>query len=157
MNKAMEDAMPTILSIGAGIGVVGTAVLAARGHVRARDILIKHKAELTVKEVIQETWKEYAPAAGVGVLTIGIIFAANGMHLKKEAALTALVGVLGTQLKNMDREVVKRYGKEALDTMRHDILEREVQSKSAVISKVEKKPHNENEGVFYEPFTEQFF
>lgn len=163
MNTAMENKMPTILTVLAGAGVVTTAVLAARGHKRACDILAEHEIPENAepKEVFKEaaslTWKEYAPAVGAGALTIGMIFMSNNMHLKKEAALAAVVGVIGARLKGMDREVLQKYGKEALDTMRNDILKREVNERADRLAEANKKKHDIDEGVYYEPFTEQFF
>ena len=163
MNTAMENALPTILSALAGAGVGITAVLAARGHKRACDKMAKHEIpeNMPTREVFKEaaslTWKDYAPAVGAGVVTVGLIFASNGMHLKKEAALMALVGVIGARLKGMDMEVLKKYGKEALDTMRNDILNREVNDRADKLAETNKKKHESDEGVYYEPFTEQFF
>lgn len=163
MNEAIEKILPTLLSVAAAVGVGATAILAARGHKRATDILAEHELpedapkKEVIKEVAKLTWKEYAPAVGVGAVTVGMIFASNGMHLEKEAALVGLVGVLGSRVKYMDREVIKRYGKEALDAIRHDILDDEVKDHADKLEKVVRKKHKDTDGVYYDPFTNQFF
>lgn len=154
--------VPTVLSTLAGFGVIGTAVLAARGHKKACDILANCEIpeDLNRKDALIEagklTWKEYAPAVAVGGLTIGLIFTSNGMHLKKEAALVGIVGVLGARLKNMDRAVLEQYGKDALDKIRNVAAKQEMEKHTDALSKVASKGGPEEE-IYYEPFTEQFF
>lgn len=163
MNTTSQRIIPTVLSIVGCAGVVTTSYFAATGHLRARDILDKHEIpeDTPPREAFEEaarlTWKEYAPAVISGALTILCICESNHLHLKTEAALAAVVGVIGARLKGMDKEVLKKYGKQALDEMRHDILKKEVNERTEKLRKVEKKKHDVDEGVFYEPFTEQFF
>lgn len=163
MNTAIEKAIPTILSIIGCTGVVVTGIFAARGHVRAIDKIRQFELpedtprKEVAKEVVKLTWKDYAPAVVSGAVTIGCIVASNGLHLREEAALAAVVGVIGARLNGMDQEVLKKYGKQALNEMQDDILKREVNERSDKLKKTAKHVGEPNQVMYYEPVTQQFF
>lgn len=107
MNKIfrfIQRHAPTILASAGVVGTIGTAILSARGHAKAVDIVRelekKEDKPLTFKEKAKATWKQYAPAVGTGVVTIACIVTGNRIAAKEIAVLSASAGFL---LKNRDQ------------------------------------------------------
>lgn len=114
----MKKSAPIILSIAAGVGVVGTAVLAAKATPKA--IEKKREAEkekggsLTAWEKIKAMTPSYIPAISAGAGTLGAI---GGLvfNSKKTQAEMAAVIASGNQLVN---RISQKY------TMLHDTVEK---------------------------------
>lgn len=165
ITTSIKNNLPSILAFGAAIGVVATGVLAARAHVKATDILKEaefpeeSEPKERVVEAVKLTWKTYAPAVVVGGATIGLIFGSNGSHLKKEAALVGVISIVGSRLKNMDLEVLKKYGQEEFEEIQKRIIDSEIKDQKDRIEAMSKHQHptDSDEGVFYEPSTDDLF
>ena len=82
---------PLILCITAVLGVGTTGVLAARGGMKAAS---KIKDDMTKAEKIRATWKDFAPAVGVGVATAASMVGSHTLSAKQIAGLTAAAGYL---------------------------------------------------------------
>lgn len=97
-EKFTLDNSPVILTAVGAAGTVGTAFLAAQASWKANDLvdaenerrlLMNEKVVQGPKEVAKIVWKEYIPAAGVGVMTIASIICANRISTKRVAAMAA--------------------------------------------------------------------
>lgn len=159
----ITKALPSILAFAGTIGVVGTAVLAAHGHLKAQDVLndISFEEDTEFVEraevIVKNTWKDYAPAVVCGIFTVACILGSNHAHLKTEAALVALTGVIGSRLKGMNKAVLQEFGKEKLEEIRGRIISEEVKENKDKYKKIAKKKDRSDGDVYYEPFTEQYF
>lgn len=89
----LKKYMPTLMCVAAAGGVVATAITAIKRTPKAIDILesmeVAKDAKLTTLEKIRYAAPVYFPTILVGGATIGMIFSANAMHRKIEAALIA--------------------------------------------------------------------
>lgn len=89
---------PAILSIGACVGVVVTAVLAVKATPKAIDIIEECEKEkyapLTKFEKMQVTAKTFAPAAAACAATIACIIASHKMSVKQIAQATAALAAV---------------------------------------------------------------
>lgn len=109
------------------IGVGATAVLVAKATPKAmkaleeKDISTSEIFEKKV-EVAKTVAPIYAPAAAVGVATIGCIIGANSLNLKQQAALAGAYGVLATQAKKYKDQVKKIFGPDADDKVVKECL-----------------------------------
>lgn len=111
LSRKIVENSPAILT-GIGVaGVVVTAILAAKGAVKANnDIIdIEHSsgATLTPKEKIQITWKHFIPAAVVGTGTIVCVISAQSINSKRAAVLMSLYTIADrslTEVKDKMRE-----------------------------------------------------
>lgn len=93
LPPAIRRSLPAITTTLACAGVVTTAVLAAKGHLAAKEADLYIDRTGTRKEVaidwLRANWRFYAPATVSGVLTVVAILGTHGL-LKRN-----LVGALG--------------------------------------------------------------
>lgn len=108
--------MPTILSIGAAIGVVVSNVLTNKASIKATlkidEVEKKKHRELTFVEEVRVVAPIYAPSIVVGAATIGCIFGSNVLNKKQLAALAGAMSILQANFKRYRDEVVHEVGKE---------------------------------------------
>lgn len=108
--------MPTILSIGAAIGVVVSNVLTNKASIKATlkidEVEKKKHRELTFVEEVRVVAPIYAPSIVVGAATIGCIFGSNFLNKKQLAALAGAMSILQANFKRYRDEVVHEVGKE---------------------------------------------
>lgn len=108
--------MPTILSIGAAVGVVVSNILTNKASIKATlkvDELEKKKhRELTFTEEVKAVAPIYAPSIVVGAATIGCIFGSNFLNKKQLAALAGAMSILQANFKRYRTEVVNEVGEE---------------------------------------------
>jgi hypothetical protein len=130
---------PTILT---GIVVGGTAstlVLAVEGGRRAmrienaemaqreKDAMVEGNGEmpedLTLREVLELTWKCYVPAAVMGGLTITSAIMANTINQRRNAALAGLYSLAETGLKEYREKVIETLGEKKEAKIREEMLQ----------------------------------
>lgn len=108
--------MPTILSIGAAVGVVVSNILTNKASIKATlkvDELEKKKhRELTFAEEVKAVAPIYAPSIVVGAATIGCIFGSNFLNKKQLVALAGAMSILQANFKRYRTEVVNEVGEE---------------------------------------------
>lgn len=135
----------TILAVAASVGVGLTAYETHKAAVKATTLVVMNKAEpMSKKEVVQECWKFYIPAAVLGGGTIACILGSNALNKKQIASLTAAYMALGKTYQEYRRQVAERIGSEA----EADILEK---------SKVEEPAEEDKQLLCYEPFSNRYF
>lgn len=78
---------PTICGVLASAGVVVTAVLSAKGALKAEKVL--NNETLTAKEKAKAAAPAFIPATVSGIATLGFIFAANVLGEKQQADIIA--------------------------------------------------------------------
>lgn len=108
--------MPTILSIGAAVGVVVSNILTNKASIKATikvdEVEKKKHRELTFIEEVKVVAPIYAPSIVVGAATIGCIFGSNFLNKKQLAALAGAMSILQANFKRYRTEVVNEVGKE---------------------------------------------
>ena len=147
---------PEILMVVGIAGAITSAVLACRATLKVNNIVEKSKKDIEKIHVAAEkgvteageTYTEedtkkdlaitytktgvelvklYAPAVGLGVLSIASILASNNILHKRTAALAAAYGALDTTFKGYRDRVVERFGKELDKELRYNIKAVEVE------------------------------
>lgn len=135
----------TILAVAASVGVGLTAYETHKAAVKATTLVTMNKDEpMSKKEVVQECWKFYIPAAVLGGGTIACILGSNALNKKQIASLTAAYMALGKTYQEYRRQVTERIGSEA----EADILKK---------SKVEEPAEEDKQLLCYEPFSNRYF
>lgn len=108
--------MPTILSIGAAVGVVVSNILTNKASIKATlkvdEIEKKKHRELTFIEEVKVVAPIYAPSIVVGAATIGCIFGSNFLNKKQLVALAGAMSILQSNFKRYRAEVVNEVGEE---------------------------------------------
>lgn len=136
----------TLLTIGASVGVVLTAIETGKATIKAEKLveLNKDVPEYDMKEKVKDCWQFYIPAAVLGAGTIGCIIGSNMLSRKEIASLTAAYMALGKSYQEYRRQVAERIGSET----EADILEK---------SKVEEPAEEDKQLLCYEPFSNRYF
>lgn len=146
--------MPTILSIGAAVGVVVSNILTNKASIKATlkvDELEKKKhRELTFTEEVKAVAPIYAPSIVVGAATIGCIFGSNFLNKKQLVALAGAMSILQSNFKRYRAEVVNEVGEEKEENVWK-------KSKATVSSDSLYKTISEQEGKFVDTTGLTFF
>lgn len=108
--------MPTILSIGAAVGVVVSNILTNKASIKATlkvdEVEKKKHRELAFIEEVKVVAPIYAPSIVVGAATIGCIFGSNFLNKRQLVALAGAMSILQANFKRYREEVVHEVGEE---------------------------------------------
>lgn len=142
-----KSAYPTILTIAASVGVVITAVSAARATPKALDILKEEKREKKIDAVIAVA-PVYIPTILLGAATIAAVVGANCLNIKTQRSMASAYMLLDNSFKTYRNKVDELYGEEA------DLKVRE-----AISHDKHPLPEVDDEPVvlFHEPIYDVFF
>lgn len=149
-----KSAYPTLLTIAASVGVVATAVSAARATPKALDILDHYqlglkedRPERKIDKVIAVA-PVYIPSILFGAATIAAIVGANCLNIKTQKSMASAYMLLDNSFKTYRNKVDELYGEEA------DLKVRE-----AISHDKHSLPAEEDEPVvlFHEPIYDVFF
>jgi hypothetical protein len=109
----------------AGVGVVGTAVLAAKATPKAIALVEEAREDkgddLTTLETVLVAAPAYIPSIAVGVSTLVCLFGANALNKRQQAALMSGYALLDNSYKEFKAKVKELYGEEAFDRIRGEI------------------------------------
>lgn len=107
----------TILTSIGAVGVVATAVMAAKATPKALELLKdatdEKGEELTKMEVVQVAAPAYIPTVVVGTSTIACIFGANVLSRRHQASLASAYALVDSAYKDYRNKVKELYGEEA--------------------------------------------
>lgn len=164
IRKTLLDNLPSILSGAAMAGVVETTILAVKAtptaHFHLKDARMRKYAEcsqdLNLIEKAGIVYRDYIPTAICGSITITCIFAANYMHLSKEAGLVATYKLFEQRYNQYREKNREMFGVEN-DTQIERSIDREQMENNPPPSYL--KRYAEEDGAFlcYEPLTDQYF
>ena len=107
----------TILTIIGGVGVVGTAVLAAKATPKAmalvEDATDEKGEKLTPWETVKVAGPAYIPAVASGVGTLICVFGANVLNKRNQAALTSAYALTDNAYNEYKNNHQEQHGEEA--------------------------------------------
>lgn len=147
--KFMRKHSGTLLAIGASIGVGLTMWETGKATVKATTLVAMNKDEpMTKKEVVQDCWKFYIPAAVCGAGTIACILGSNALNKKQLASMTAAYMALGKTYQEYRRQVAERWGTDA---------EKDVWKDAQSIKEEPTKNMTEEKLLCYEPISKRYF
>ena len=143
---------PTILTCVGGVGVVATAVTAAKATPKAMRMVEFAEAQkgesLTRLEKFKVAGPVYIPSAVLGVSTLACIFGANALNKRQQAALMSAYAMLDSSYKEYKKKVKELHGDEAANE---------------VVRKVAEDKYNpaevkgDGKELFYDEFSGRFF
>lgn len=115
----------TVLTCMAGVGVVVTAIMAAKATPKALALVEEAKDEkgddLTKFETVVAAAPAYIPTVLVGVSTIACVFGANALNKRQQAALTSAYALLDNSYKEFRKKVDEMYGEGATVEVKKEI------------------------------------
>ena len=142
----------TILAVAASVGVGLTAYETHKAAVKATTLVVMNKDEpMTKKEVVQECWKFYIPAAVLGGGTIACILGSNTLNKKQIASLSAAYMALGKSYQQYRRQVAERIGAEEEEKLRMEA------AKETKAEDVQRDKDGDVIRLFYEPASKRYF
>lgn len=160
--KFLRTKSPTILSCLAVVGVFSTAVAAVTATPKALKKIEKLE-EPTKKDIFKATWKDYIPAAAIGIGTTICILGSNIINKHNQAIITSAYVMLNEQFRNYSGEVKRRFGVETHEDILNSIV---VENASDVVisspgltssSTMIFDPEDENECLFYDIMSKRYF
>ena len=144
--------IPTILSILASCGVVGTAVVAVLKTPEAMKRLEEAKKDrLTKTETFMVVAPVYLPAVGIGVGTIGCILGANALNKRSQASLISAIALADRSFKEYRSKVINMRGEDADKEIIKEIAKDHLKDVEL------EEPLYDDEALFYESYSEQYF
>ena len=117
------------------VGIVGSGaaiIFAVKATPKAEELISEKKKEkndiLTPLETAKTVWKCYIPAAGMFLCSAGCIIAANAVHEKRSAALTAAYALSETALAEYSKKVVETVGEKKEELIRAAAVQKKIDS-----------------------------
>jgi hypothetical protein len=146
----------TILTCVGGVGVVATAVMAVKATPKALERIEQAETEkgepLTKLEVVNVAGPAYIPTVLTGTATIACIFGANILNKRQQASLMSAYALLDNSYKEYVKKVGELYGEEANANVRAEIAKDHY-----VDDYGDETEYGENEQLFYDWFSDQYF
>lgn len=134
-EKFLADNSPVVLTAIGVTGTITTAYLTGRASYKANTLIRDEAAtrrlynkpdEFDLKECFLIVWKEYIPAAGVGVLTIACIITANRIGTRRAAAMAAAYSISEKAFTEYKEKVVEKLGENKERQVRDEIAQDQI-------------------------------
>lgn len=160
---------PTILTSCSVAGTISTAVLAAKAHTKANQVLFEERQRRIVteepgvelhptvpfKERFKLTWKYYIPPVAMGAVTIACSIGANCINLKRNAVLAGAYALAETSLKEFKDAAQEIVGEEKVKEIKDKIID----------DKINDNPPSQNQVttitkgdiLCYDPYSDRYF
>lgn len=154
-GKSLKKNAPTIMSVIACVGVVGTGVVTAKCHREAMEDLEEHdkatKLDLTFSEKTKILVPHYIWPAAIGGATIALILGSNALNKKQMAEVYGALIAIDQGYKAYRLKVNELLGEDADSQIRNEI------ARETFIKKDIPKKKYSDTTLFYEENSEQFF
>ena len=153
--KFIKQNSPTILSLIAVGGVVGTSVSVGKATNKATKKLErvrKSKGEkLNDLEIIAVAAPIFIPSILIGGSTIACILGANVLNQRRQAALVSAYALADTTFKEYREKLIELHGKEMDEEIRGEIARNHYDYHVLGIE------HPDQKVTWYEPYSDRFF
>lgn len=117
---------PTILAIGGAIGVVATAISAAKTAPKVVEILneaeIDKGEKLTKMEIISVAAPHYIPSILIGAASIACIFSSSALYKNQIASISGAYILLAQSYERFQSKVNELYGEDACNSARGEVV-----------------------------------
>ena len=127
-----------ILSVCAGVGVITSTVLAVKATPKALELIEEEKEErgleeLSIKDTIRVTWKEYIPT-GISIMsTLSCIFGSAYLNRRMQASLISAYTILNESYNNYIEKTKELYGEDADSKIKQEIVKSDIKEKDIII------------------------
>ena len=143
----------TILTCVGAVGVVATAVTAAKETPKAVRLLEQAREEkgekLTPMETVLIAGPVYIPSIVLGTATVACIFGANVLNKRHQASLASAYALIDSSFKEYKNKVKELYGEE---------IDEEIREKIAEDNFIEVEvPHEGDTVLFYDEYSSRYF
>ena len=137
IGQVLTKNSPTILTGLSVAGLISTVIMAVKATPKAIELIndaeyerVKIEGEenfyngpgLSNKDIIQATWKCYAPTVVMGLGTIACMIGATSINLRRNAALASIYSLSEAALKEYQSKVVETIGKGKEQKIRSEVI-----------------------------------
>lgn len=162
VEKFTHDNSPVVLTAVGTVGVVTTSILAAKGAVKAADILREAEENrqpnvetepMYNSEKLAKTWKCYVPAVTSGVLTCGAIIGANQIGTRRTAAMAAAYTLSEKKLNEYRDKVLEKVGPTKEEEIRAAVNQEQIRGTYST----DLQMPGTGDQICYDPMSGRFF
>lgn len=125
-KKLVSDNSPAILTAVAVVGVVSTAILAAKAAPKAHQDILNQESEqldpLVLSDKFLLTYRYFIPTVAVGTATIACVIGANTISTKRQAALAGAYGLAELAHREYRDKVVEHIGEKKEERVHDDVM-----------------------------------
>lgn len=154
-KKFVSKNASTILTCVGAVGVVATAVTAAKATPKALSLIEEAQREkgeeLSKWEITKTAAPAYIPAVLFGTATLTCIFGANLLNKRAQAALTSAYAVLDQSYKEYKNKVTELYGENANKEVIEEI------AKDNYDEEEYEDEYDDGKQLFYETYSKRYF
>lgn len=118
---------PTLLAVAGSVGVLATAFFSGKASFKAAEVLNKREKDrwpddedLELQEKVDLTWKLYIPAAGVALVTIACVVAADRINARRVIGIAAAYSTSQQMYQAYREKVSERIGPKKEEAVRAD-------------------------------------
>ena len=167
MSRCIKKHSTTALTILGGIGMIGTAILAAKATPEAIKLIDKAREkkgeELTIVEKTVAVAPSYIPTVISGIATLCCIFGANTLNKRNQASLVSAYALLDRSYREYKGKLIELHGKEAHDEIMDSIALEHAEDRHLECCGLLKyntlniENNNEHPILFYDTFSKRYF
>lgn len=163
-TKAVVDNSPAILTAVAVTGTASTAILAAKGGIKASQALLERDLETRLSEFtkkeqflddVKTTWKFYIPAATTGLMTVACIVGATTVNNKRNAALISAYSLSEKAFVEYKDKVVETIGEKKNVTIQDEVARDRIKNNPPVKERI--LATGKGDKLCYESWTGRYF
>lgn len=155
----------TLLSVIGAVGVIGTAVLAAKATPKAvelikEDIWYNHDGDpitYAKKEAVKACWKVYIPAAGAAIGTLICIFGASALNRKQQATITSSYALLSETYRRYKQAAKDMYGEDADEKIEAQMADEQYISAGGYSLYDPDRDDASEKVLFYDSYSKRYF
>jgi hypothetical protein len=133
-NMGKLSGTSTLLTCIGIVGIVATAIVAAKNSTKARDLLIEAEInkgdELTTKEKVLIAAPAYIPTIAVAGATVVCVLGANLLSKRNQASMASAYALLDASYKEYRRKVEELYGEGADDAVLAELAKDDYEEES---------------------------
>lgn len=131
-GRWLKRSLPTILAIGAGVGVIFTAISSGKAAIKAEQLRAEavevKGCELTRKETIIAQVPAYILPIVSTSLTLACIFGCNWLNRKQQASLAAAAVGIQKSFALYKNKIIEKYGAEVDAAVKEALAEESAQN-----------------------------
>lgn len=150
----LKRSSPTILTSLAGVGVIVTAVMAAKATPKALNLVkearIESISELSTFEIICAGAPAYIPTAITCLATISCMLGANILNKRQQASLMSAYALLSNAYKEYRGKTIEMLGNDGEENIRKSIAKDHFNQNEQISL-------NDNELLFYDEWSNRYF
>lgn len=152
-KKFIKKNASTILTCAGGIGVLTTAVLAAKATPKALNLIEEAKHEkgedLTIFETVCAAGPAYIPTVVTGAATVACVFGANVLNKRTQASLMSGYALLDRSFKDYKNKVEELYGEDANEHVKSEIAKDDYDEEDIDVY--------DDKQLFYDEYSRRYF